>query len=135
MFQKTRLSPLEVEFILSKLSVDGNTRQATKRLINYLAVNPESITVDVNRSCSIGNISHYSTKYINPKIRQYGYQIGCERPPFPVLNKYGEYTQQHLWSFYRLDTVDLDQLPDAANDDEAEELAESFGNDLDEALK
>lgn len=113
-YQCTTLSPSELESILDAMSPTGDTKRSTKRLIEYLAVRPGSITVDVNRACSVGNISHYSTVYINPRIKHLGFQIACELPAFPPLNKFGEPTKQHLWSFYRW-------VDDAANDDPIED--------------
>ena len=123
-YKKTALSPSEVQNVLNAMSPTGDTRSATKRLIEYLASCPGRITVDVSRTCSIGNISHYATAYINPKIKSLGFQIGCEMPPFPILNKFGECSKQHLWSFYRLE--------EAANDDIIEQ---GFREEIQEAAR
>lgn len=67
------------------------------RLINFLADNPQSVTVNVNRACAVGNISDVARK-INGVLWKFGFFIGCERPPMPVENRFGEPSHMFLWS-------------------------------------
>lgn len=88
------------------------------RLINYLADNPRSVTVDVNRACAIGNISHVAHKINQRLLWKHGLFIGCERPASPVPNRFDEPSQMFLWSILA--------KTEAANDsDIVEELHES----------
>lgn len=73
------------------------THHQAFRLVTFLADNPKSVTVDVNRSCAIGNISHVANK-VNRMLWKHGLFIGCERPPMPVPNRFGEPSQMFLWS-------------------------------------
>ena len=73
------------------------THHQAYRLINYLADNPRSVTVDVNRACAIGNISHVARK-LNRMLWKHDLFIGCERPPMPLPNRFGEPSQMFLWS-------------------------------------
>jgi len=77
------------------------TRPAAKRLVEYLATNPHASTVNVNKSCAIGNISQEANA-ANRKLYFHGYMIGCMRPPVPLKNRFKQDTAQHLWSLYRL---------------------------------
>ncbi len=69
------------------------------RLVRYLAENPLSVTVEVNKACAVGNISQVARK-LNPFLWPFGYQIGCERPPLPVPNRFREPSSMFLWSIY-----------------------------------
>jgi hypothetical protein len=75
-----------------------NSMQAI-RLVRYLANNPLTVTVEVNRACALGNISHVARK-LNPFLWSFGYQIGCERPPLPIPNRFSEPSGMFLWSIY-----------------------------------
>lgn len=87
------------------------------RLLSHLADNPRSVTVDVNRACAIGNISHVASK-VNRMLWKHGLFVGCERPPSPVPNRFDEPSQMFLWSILA--------TTEAANDsDIIEELQES----------
>lgn len=73
------------------------THHQAYRLVSHLADNPRSVTVDVNRACAIGNISHVASK-VNRILWKHNLFIGCERPPMPVPNRFGEPSQMFLWS-------------------------------------
>ena len=77
------------------------TRPAAKRLVEYLSTNPHAPTVNVNKSCAIGNISQEANA-ANRKLYSLGYMLGCMRPPVPLKNRFHQDTAQHLWSLYRL---------------------------------
>lgn len=73
------------------------THHQAYRLLSHLADNPKSVTVDVNRACAIGNISHVARK-LNRMLWKHDLFIGCERPPMPVPNRFDEPSQMFLWS-------------------------------------
>ena len=77
------------------------SRPAAQRLVEYLSTNPHASTVNVNKSCAIGNISQEANA-ANRKLYFLGYMIGCMRPPVPLKNRFHQDTAQHLWSLYRL---------------------------------
>ena len=76
-------------------------RPAAQRLVEYLATNPHASTVNVNKSCAIGNISQEANA-ANRKLYFHGYMVGCMSPPVPLKNRFYQNTKQHLWSLYRL---------------------------------
>jgi hypothetical protein len=86
----------------------GDYLQA-RRMVEYLGQNPQTPTGRVAHHCGIGNLSDVARK-LNPHIYGTGYFVGCERPPRPINNKFGEASNQFLWSIY--------ELPEAANDSE-----------------
>lgn len=71
------------------------------RLIEYLASNPKSPSGYVSHNCAIANISDCATT-INKEIYKQGYFIGCERPPKKLPNKFGEPSNQFLWSIHKV---------------------------------
>jgi hypothetical protein len=79
----------------------SQNRPAAIRLVEFLAKNPESPSVHVNRECAIGNISQEATA-ANKKLFKQGYMVGCMRPPSPLKNRFKQDTAQHLWSIYKL---------------------------------
>ncbi len=72
------------------------------RLIEYLSQNKQAPSGHVANACSIGNISDTASD-INPSIYKEGYFIGCEKPLVRILNKFGEPSNEHLWSIYKVD--------------------------------
>jgi len=92
------LEPSEKEVLLSILSAG---RPALARLVEYLANNPHSPSVNVNRFCDISNISQEATA-ANRRLYGKGYMIGCMRPPVPLKNRFEQEKAQHLWSLYKL---------------------------------
>lgn len=98
---------------LAQLAVISREIPATftqaHRLVNYLNEVPYASTVEANQACSVGNLSDVARR-VNPILHKHGYFIGCERPPVPIPNRFGEASQMFLWKLYTLPTV-------AANDD------------------
>ena len=70
-------------------------------MFEYLSQNPGSTTGEVAHSCSIGNLSDVA-HYVNPYIFRQGFMIGCEKPDAPIINKFGEKSNQFLWSVYKV---------------------------------
>ena len=96
----------ELDLIINQIPA---TFSQAVRLVKFLAWNPKAVTVEVNSSCSIGNISDVAHK-VNPILHRHGYMIGCEKPLRAIPNKFGEPSNMFLWSIYK--------LTDAANDAE-----------------
>lgn len=104
---------------LQKVLTVFKTQSGSKRFFKYLATTQDPndrITVKCNMACSVGNLSDTAAK-INDRIYQFGLQISCDQPRKYLLkkpvNKFGEETQQYVWSLYR--------LKQAANDDNAQQ--------------
>jgi len=95
------IAALEQPETESLVSILPKGRPALARLVNYLANNPHSPSVNVNRECAIGNISQDATA-ANRRLFQYGYMVGCMRPPVPLKNRFEQETTQHLWTLYKL---------------------------------
>jgi hypothetical protein len=95
-----------IDRILNRLP---ETMNQGRRLFSLLAKNSKVATRDVNRTCGIVNISdiaHDVNGYLYPE----GYFIGCLPPDEPILNNFGEKSNQFEWScFYtRLAANDSD---------------------------
>jgi hypothetical protein len=118
----TSLTPAETQRLIDALS--SSTQSAiAKRIVKLLAEQPRTLTVDVNRICSVGNISDQVARRINPTLSKMGYLVGCERPPQFPLNRFGERTNMFQWSIYKLPDCDTEAANDksikpAANDSE-----------------
>lgn len=94
------LSGPELSGVIQRVAPYGK-EYAAARICRLLASQPETITYQVNRECSVGNISDQVSKCINPRIADLGLFVACHKPPRPVLNKFSQRTGQMLWSFYR----------------------------------
>lgn len=108
--EPTTLTPLELD---SALKAIGRKGQAP-RLVRYLSANQKSPTVFVNSNCAIGNISDIAA-VVNPVLYKHGLLVACEKPPKPILNRFGDPSNMFLWSLFRLDKASADIT--AANDD------------------
>jgi hypothetical protein len=73
-----------------------HTSKQQRRLVRYLLLHQRAVTVDVNRSCAIGNISDVAIK-ANKYLHQVGLFIGCETPPTPTPNRFDDASQMYLW--------------------------------------
>jgi|TARA_E500000331_G_scaffold82884_1_gene78638 hypothetical protein len=89
------LSESEVTALLKKCNLSNG--KGTERLVRFLAKHPESITSSVNQQCAIGNISDIAS-CVNKKLYHHGFYITCQRPPVPVLNRFGEISNMFRWS-------------------------------------
>lgn len=107
-----KLTEAELKEVLSLVNIEDE--YGAGRICRLLAAIPNSITRDVNRECSVGNISDIVNKAINPRIHSLGLFVSCSRPPAPILNKFNQATGQHFWAFYR--------IPEAANDAEFSDI-------------
>lgn len=94
----TQVPPEKLWQILNR--IPGTFRQA-QRLFEYLSQNPKAPTVEANRACAVGNLSDVAHK-VNPYLWPFGYMIGCEKPPTPLPNRFGETSNMYLWSVYEL---------------------------------
>ena len=78
-----------------------------RRMVEYLSISPYSPSGRVAHICGIGNLSDIARK-ANAYLFLLKLFISCERPSTPIINKFGEHSDQWLWSIYR--------VPEAAND-------------------
>ena len=101
-----KLTSEELSAVLKRVNTDQE--YSAGRVCKLLAKNPKSLTVDVNRICSVGNISDSVNRRVNPLIHSLDLVVACTRPPQVIKNRFNQQTSQHLWSFYR--------IPKAAND-------------------
>lgn len=88
--------------------IPEDAKQA-RRMVEYLAANPNTTTQQVAASCSIGNLSDVAHK-VNPYLYPQGFMISCQRPPTPIPNRFNEPSGMWLWGLY--------QVQAAANDDD-----------------
>lgn len=95
----TKVPPDTLYRLLNR--IPASFKQAL-RLVEYLADHPQAVTVEVNRACAAGNLSDVARK-VNPYLWPLGFQIGCERPPAPVHNRFGEPSSMFLWSVYAVE--------------------------------
>lgn len=95
----TNLPPDKLCQVLNR--IPARFKQAL-RLVEYLAGHPRTVTVEANRACAIGNISDVAHK-VNPYLWPFGYMIGCERPPAPMPNRFGEPSNMFLWSVFEVE--------------------------------
>ena len=72
-----------------------------RRFIDYVATNPHSLTVAVNRATAIGSISQVAGR-VNEKLMPLGYVIACVRPSENISNRFGEPSWMHEWSIFKL---------------------------------
>ncbi len=100
------LDEIELDVVLKHIN-QPDPKQAA-RICAFLAFRAKAPTLEVNSTCSVGNISDVVNKDINPKIYHLGLMVGCEKPIVPIQNKFDQPSGQFLWSFFR--------LPEAAND-------------------
>lgn len=101
----TRLPPDKLHQVLNR--VPASFKQA-QRLIEYLANNPQSVTVDANKACAIGNLSDVAHK-VNPYLQLFGLMISCERPPVAIPNRFSEPSNMYLWSIYEYEEYERQQ--------------------------
>ncbi len=122
MARPTTLTHGELEKALKRLTPRGAECGAA-RIVRRLAFTPKVRTRSVNQDCAVGNISEQVRSMVNPRIRDMDLFVACEKPLRPFQNRFGQTTGEHLWSLYRL-----------SDEDEDDDLAEAFRNDLDELL-
>ena len=110
------------------LRVIPDTMLQGRRMFEYLTQSPETPTGILCSKCSIGNLSDIA-HYVNPHIYRYKLMIGCDKPEQALVNKFGDTTNQFLWSIYEIDTGNDTGmvLPEAANDGDYKSPADSMG--------
>lgn len=106
------LSSSETKRLIKALEANSRSSIA-QRIVKLLAKHPKSLTVDINRECSVGNISDQVGKRINPIIKPLGYAVGCEKPPTFPMNKFGEQSRMYQWSIYKLPDCETEAANDA----------------------
>jgi hypothetical protein len=104
---KTKPEQLTEDELLEVLRSLPSDFDQGHRMLNYLGYRPNSITGDVAHVCAIGNLSDVA-RNANSYLYKHGLIIACEPPSVKIKNRFGEDSNQYLWSVYR--------LPEAAND-------------------
>jgi hypothetical protein len=100
MITPVTLSPAELDTVLERIAPNGK-EYAAARICRMLAEEHSVQTVRINTRCSVGNISDQVSKFINSRIADLGLYVTCVKPPYKILNQYGQPSGQMLWSFYR----------------------------------
>lgn len=95
--QVVDLKQYEIDTLLDGLFLSTQQR----RFIEYVATNPNSLTVTVNRATAIGNISHVASR-VNEKLMPIGYLTACVRPIESICNRFGEPSRMFEWSLFKL---------------------------------
>ena len=98
------LEPSEKEALVGILPAG---RPALARLVEYLANNPHSPSVNVSLYCAIANISQEATA-ANRRLFSKGYMVGCMRPAVPLKNRFEQESPKSLWSLYKLPKENLE---------------------------
>ena len=125
--QPVVITDSELSEVLRCVSPKGK-EYAAARICRLLAGEHSVQTVRINTRCSVGNISDIVSKQINPLIEDLGLYVACVKPPFKIVNQFGQPSGQMLWSFYR----------DAANDpvyDHQDKLRRDLQRDVKELQK
>jgi hypothetical protein len=94
------LSPDELAQVIKRVAPTGKEYGAA-RIARVLAEQHSVQSVRINMRCSVGNISDQVSKGINPKIKDLGLRVACTKPPYQILNQFGQPSGMCLWSFYR----------------------------------
>ena len=100
----TNLNQQEIEKLLEGVF----TSKQQRRFIEYVAANPRSLTLSVNRATAIGNISVVASR-LNEKLMRHGYVMACLTPEEPISNRFGESSRMTEWSLFTIAQI-------AAND-------------------
>lgn len=77
------------------------TGRQPRRLVALLAERVQVATGELARETAIGNLSDAARK-AKPELEAFGLTIVAERPKRPILNRYGEKSQQHLWRLAKI---------------------------------
>jgi hypothetical protein len=91
------LNQYEIDTLMDGVFLSNQQR----RLIDYVAANPHSLTVAVNRATAIGNISQVASK-VNEKLMTLGYVMACVKPVESISNRFGEPCEIYEWSMFKL---------------------------------
>jgi hypothetical protein len=100
MIEPVTLSPAELDAVLQRVAPGGKEFGAA-RICRMLAAEHSVQTVRINTRCSVGNISDQVSKFINNRIADLGLYVTCTKPPYKIVNQFGQPSGQCLWSFYR----------------------------------
>ena len=99
-----RLSEQEIETLMEGVF----TSNQQLRFIRYIASNPQSLTLNINKATAIGNCSVIARR-VNKKLMPLGLVIACVKPLDSISNRFGEPSNMFEWSLFELPKV-------AAND-------------------
>jgi len=98
------LNEQEIETLMEGLFTSNQQR----RFIRYVASNPQSLTLAINKATAIGNCSVIARR-VNKKLMPLGLVIACVKPLDSISNRFGEPSNMFEWSLFELPKV-------AAND-------------------
>ena len=87
----------------------NHTSNQQRRFIEYVASNPQSLTLSVNRATAIGNCSSIAGR-VNKKLMPLGYVMARKQPSDSHPNRFGEPSNMFGWSLFTLPQT-------ASNDD------------------
>jgi hypothetical protein len=102
--KRIKLRCIEIKTLANNVILSNQQR----RLLDYVANNPKSLTLAVNRATAIGNISEVASR-LNEKLIGHGYVMVCFTPDDPISNRFGEPSRMAEWSLFTLAQI-------AAND-------------------
>ena len=95
--ESIQLSTEEIEVLMEGVFTSNQQR----RFIEYVASNPQSLTLAVNRATAIGNCSSIARR-VNQKLMPLGYVIACVQPLDSISNRFGEPSNMFKWSLFEL---------------------------------
>ena len=76
--------------------------QQARRLVDYLADHPNTLTGEICKATSIGNLSAAANR-IRPALQKRGLTIVSELPNKRIYNKFGEPSMSHRWRIQSLE--------------------------------
>lgn len=117
------LSDAELTEVISRLSPTGREFSAA-RLARLLASEHSVMTVRVNTTTAIGNISDIVKRHINPRIADLNLYVACTKPPYPISNQFGQSSGQMLWSFFKNQSANDDYY------DQQDHLMKKLSHDI-----
>ena len=109
--QIAELSKEEIEVLMEGLFTSNQQR----RFIRFVASNPHSLTLAINKATAIGNCSVIARR-VNKKLMPLGLVIACVKPLDSISNHFGEPSNMFEWSLF--------ELPKVATNDSLFEFAE-----------
>ncbi len=110
------LSPDELTEVLKRVA-PKEREFGGARICRVLAAEHSVLSVRIHMRCSVSNISDIVNTAVNPKISDLGLRVACIKPHYQILNKFGQPSFMHLWSFYRTSAAnDSDFQPESLED-------------------
>ena len=95
-----KLGKEDIEVLLEGVFTSNQQR----RFIRYVASNPHSLTLAINKATAIGNCSVIARR-VNKKLMPLGLVIACVQPLDSISNRFGEPSNMFEWSLFELPKV------------------------------